>query len=241
MAIATLKTAQLPKPFASRRFSLRQCQNLARSFLTVVLAVAGVTVGVCQAQAGTITVSASDNGTDLTLAWTGSWDITASYPTGTNGGGADNYAQVGSSSTSFDFLSTPVANVVVYALTGLSGSDQVTVTNLFLVNDQGTATGNNFRVVTVTPGSFTVEFDRGYVSGTTISGTATIPSQTVSGLFGTNLDSGSVTGFSSTLNGTTNSVVFQAVPEPSTYAMLIAGGLAMGGAAMRRRRRLVCG
>lgn len=38
-----------------------------------------------------------------------------------------------------------------------------------------------------------------------------------------------------------NNLQIQSVPEPSTYAMLIAGGLAMGGAAMRRRRRLVRG
>ena len=72
----------------------------------------------------------------------------------------------------------------------------------------------------------------GYQSGTQLSGTMRFPNETISGVFGTNLDAGPRV----ILDDGTNTLTFQtAVPEPSTAALLAGGVIAAAGAALRRR------
>jgi hypothetical protein len=104
--------------------------------------------------------------------------------------------------------------------------------------------------VTTSPGgAFTISLEDGagnisatpflWSAFTTTPSTVTNPVTLVSGFQWNNivawtLDSG---GTGNTVNATYTSLQATAVPEPSTYALLALGGLALGGYAMRRRQR----
>ena len=196
----------------------------------VALAMLAFVEGAQQAECGTITFTASNSGSDLVLSWSGSWDLTGYTGTG-SGTGSVNFSQIGENPPgTFNFES--------YGSTATGDqhtlNSSATLSSILASGDSGTVVGNLGLLRLDYDGTtMSILVPSGYVSGNSLSGTANFSGQSISSVFGTSLDSGPVTA----LSIGANSVVFQSVPEPSTYAMLIAGGLAAGVGAIRRRRR----
>jgi hypothetical protein len=170
-----------------------------------------------------------DVGGNVEVAWSGgTWNVTGlSGPVG--GAGSTNYAQFGSTFDYFFEGGSSTSDTWTYTTT------PSTVISGFVVSDTGTATSGSdrFRLFD-NGGTWTVGLPSGYSSGSPLSGTATFPGTDVATLFQGNLSGSSPVQI---FSDGTNTVSFQAVPEPSTYAMLFAGGMTAAGAAIRRRRR----
>ncbi len=196
----------------------------------VALAMLAFVEGAQQAECGTITFTASNSGSDLVLSWSGSWDLTG-YSAPGLGTGSANFSQIGENPPG-------TFNVESYGSTATGDqrtlTSSATLSSILASGDSGTVVGNLGLLRLDYDGTtMSILVPSGYVSGNSLSGTANFSNRSISSVFGTNLDSGPVTA----LSIGNNSVVFQSVPEPSTYAMLIAGGLAAGAGAIRRRRR----
>lgn len=182
-----------------------------------------------------VLVTWSDSGSDLVATWSGSFDLTGlsgpSTASASDGASvAFSISSILASSTGFDgvptgtqlslYQSTPVQHTAAPFLFSLLDTS----------NGGGIATGDYFYANSfASTDSNTLKLRANYNSNDPISGTATFYNKSIASVFGSNLATPQVMW---TLG---NNTVTYAVPEPATYAMLIAGGATA--LAYRRRRR----
>jgi len=181
--------------------------------------------------AGTIAVTWEDVGSDLKASWTGTFDISG-YNTGANANGNGVAASLGNPGASlFVIEAAPSAtgNLTNYNI--LSGSAAGPDNFSFSTGSTTTFSGTSFELVTGSGTGFNVE--KTWQNNDPVNGTATWSGKSLSTVFGANLplfDSKTM------FNDGTNTVTFQAVPEPSTVIGLIAA-VPFGLRLLRKRRR----
>lgn len=181
---------------------------------------------------GTILVQWSDDGvSNLAATWSGDFDVSGYNLGAISSQGGQSFLADSSPTFFLDFIGSTTA-LNNYNIISASPS----VTPPF--NFDGTvltATG----ITTTTPfdiiwGSGQIGLNLPVQGNQTVSGSGTWSGGTVSSVFGSNLPLfQTVTIFN---DGVGNVINFQAVPEPSTYAMLLAG-VGCGAAAFVRRCR----
>ena len=184
--------------------------------------------GSALARRGSIVVEVSDQGSDLRMSWSGTFDLTGYTSSGTGGPGG-NYAQIDTFAASqFDLFFEVSSSYDTYTKANTS----VAASSIPFTSSSGNTTGSYFRINEniTSPGNALIYVPQGY-SGGQISGSTLFASTSIAALFGTTLDSGPQTYFS---DGT-NTLTIQAVPEPTTSAIVVAGGLAVAAATLRRR------
>jgi len=183
-----------------------------------------------------LVLNVSDNGSNLTLSWSGSLTI------GTNGSSTFSYPAT-SGFGDDDYLSSNGSPTGALSLDGTS----------FGKNTVGTASNNNPMIISVLRNSNStngVGTGFGFLNGSiywddsfgsnpgTIAPTRswTFFGRTVASTFGTNLNSGPIVLWTHNQNGQTISIAkASAVPEPSAAVLV---GLALVGCGLRRRRKL---
>ena len=162
-----------------------------------------------------VRIVVSDDGTALTVRWTGTLDTTGVFGTGAVGDA--------------DLINNN--SEAIYSLNGpLFLSDGVGV--LSGVDVVESATLPNLSSTLVVGGSFGFRFDRLYWDASlgdspdavSPDGMFTFSGETVSSVFGTNLDSGPVTLWTFSATGDWIEIALAPVPEPSR-ALLSIGGL----------------
>jgi hypothetical protein len=205
--------------------------RVVTSFFVAVAALAGA---VAPSARGDIIVSYQDVGSDLQFSWSG--DLNLAGP----GSFGSTLARIGAGAS--------IPSSAYQYFYGFSGSYGQSLTNSF-TRTPGPNTewifGNAANFISSTTGSsitgdtfgmsfltsndtLTIFLPANYVAGTAISGTMTIPNQSVS--------STGLSPASFKLGGSNGVISFQAVPEPSTVMLACTGLLTAGGMLLRRRR-----
>lgn len=194
-------------------------------------------VSVTRSARASIFMQVQQVGPNVQVSWTGgSWDVASNYSAKEDVSGTPTFAEMYNPNSATEHYEFTGGNAQGdrYTYTGSSP----TYISQFTMFDTGTSSGaTTYYNLRLNSSTWTVTLPDGYTSGSaTLSGEATFPGTTVSTLFKNQLTVGgsAVEVFRDVNN---NTLSFQAVPEPSTYAMLLAGGLTAFGAAVRRRRR----
>jgi hypothetical protein len=200
----------------------------------VVVALASFAGFVAPSARGDITVNYQDVGSDLQFSWSGSLDLNGS------GSFASTLARIGAGAS--------IPSSAYQYFYGFSGSYGQSLNNSFTRSPAPNTEwifGNTANFVSSTAGTsiagdtfgmsfltsnntLTVFLPPNYVSGTNISGTMTIPGQSVS--------STGLSPASFTLGGGDGVITFQAVPEPSTLVLCGVAAAGLGFVGVRRRK-----
>jgi hypothetical protein len=181
-------------------------------------------------EAGTISVTWENVGSDLKASWTGTFD-TSGYNLGSTVNGNGFARSIGKPGIDF-FLEANVAgtfNLTNYNIT--SGSAEGPDNFSFDTGNTTTFSGTSFELITGSGTGFNVQ--NGWKTNDPVTGTATWSGKSLSGVFGSNLP---LFVTKTMFNDGTNTVTFQAVPEPSTVIGLIAA-VPFGLRLLRKRRR----
>jgi len=227
--------------------------NVRKFVFLSAAALAVATTSLRTTDAGTIAVQfAETNTSEVTIIWNGSYDTTG-YTTPVASSGSDVYGSgtgtTGNQSVLLSLYSSgsEVSNLNQYSVESVGSFSLTGSAVRFTISASNTNvdsfSGNVFSITYLTDSSttaFLVFEDTGSGGVHTVSGSATISGAgaTLSSIFPIvgeriALATGAVTNFS---DGNGNIVTFQIVPEPSTYAMLLAG-VGCGAAAFARRCR----
>jgi len=208
-------------------------QNTLRRALFILAVLPFLGFQLTDVEAGTIAVTWENVGSDLKASWTGTFDISG-YNTGANVTGNGEAASLGNPGASvFVIEAAPSAtgNLTNYNI--LSGSDAGPDNFSFSTGSTTTFSGTSFELVTGSGTGFNVE--NGWQNNDPVTGTATWTSTSLSAVFGSNLP---LFVSKTMFDDGTNTVTFQAVPEPSA-ALLALGGAATVLWQMSRRKRPV--
>ena len=195
-------------------------QTIRKLSATMMLAVSIAGLALAQRVEGAVTWLASDDGANLTLTTTGTFNMGTASAEGTG--------SVGGAAWAADTTSSRFGNGTVYYLTnaGTLGADPWIAGNL---NQSGS--GHAFGYIASS--MFIWDLSLGATPGIfTPVTTMTFTGLTVATAFGTNLDAGPVTIWTFGLTGDTISVS-GAVPEPTSSVMVALG---VAGLMVRRRR-----
>jgi len=180
-----------------------------------------------------VTVNVNEVGSDVVVAWSGSWNMDT---TSDKSNDFSNQSQ--------NDLVNAVGNTAIRAISGDVDDYDVAITsapssslkNTTAFNREfGTVAGDGMLWQMTTSSTPQIWVPDGYVSGTSFSGSLTIPSQTFASL---DLNTGSyVWAWNWAASGNSDSLTLNvgAVPEPSTYATFL--GLVGLVVALRRRKR----
>jgi hypothetical protein len=206
--------------------------RFATAFVVAVATLAGF---VAPSARGDIIVSYQDVGSDLQFSWSGSLDLSgggsfsstlALIAAGASSGTSTHqyiYGFSGSYSTHIgnSFTRSPAPNTE-----WLFGNAADFISSTTGASILGDTFGMSFLTSNNTA---TIFLPANYVSGTAISGSMTIPNQSVS--------STGLSPASFTLGGGDGVISFQAVPEPSALALCVVAAAGLGFAGVRRRSR----
>jgi hypothetical protein len=206
-------------------------QNTLRRALFILAVLPFLGFQLTDVEAGTISVTWENVGSDLKASWTGTFDISG-YNTGANANGNGVAASLGNPGASlFVIEAAPSAtgNLTNYNI--LSGSAAGPDNFSFSTGSTLTFSGTSFELVTGSGTGFNVE--NGWQNNDPVNGTATWSGKNLSTVFGANLP---LFVSKTMFNDGTNTVTFQAVPEPSTVIGLIAA-VPFGLRLLRKRRR----
>jgi hypothetical protein len=206
-------------------------QNTLRRALFILAVLPFLGFQLTDVEAGTISVTWENVGSDLKASWTGTFDISG-YNTGANVTGNGEAASLGNPGASvFVIEAAPSAtgNLTNYNI--LSGSAAGPDNFSFSTGSTLTFSGTSFELVTGSGTGFNVE--NGWQNNDPVNGTATWSGKNLSTVFGANLP---LFVSKTMFNDGTNTVTFQAVPEPSTVIGLIAA-VPFGLRLLRKRRR----
>lgn len=210
-----------------------------KTFRHLCLVFAGwiLVAGVSTEADASILVTWENVGSDLKASWTGTFDITG-YTLGGGGvTGPGKARSLGVPTVDFIFESgsnTPNNATNHFKASTSFGSDLF----LFDTGDTTNYSGIVFEVITASGGNSTFNIDDSWNPGNTITGNATWANKSLSSVF-----SGNLPLFQNKVmfDDGTNTVTFQAVPEPSAL-MLAFGGVAAGlWQCWRRHRRRTSG
>jgi hypothetical protein len=206
-------------------------QNTLRRALFILAVLPFLGFQLTDVEAGTISVTWENVGSDLKASWTGTFNISG-YNTGAlvDGNGVANSGGSTSASTFFMQSSVPGQNTLTnYNIP--SGSAAGTDNFDFSTGNTTTFSGTSFELVTGSGTGFNVQ--NGWQNNDPVTGTATWSNTNLSNVFGANLP---LYVSKTMFNDGTNTVTFQAVPEPSTVIGLIAA-VPFGLRLLRKRRR----
>jgi hypothetical protein len=180
-----------------------------------------------------VTVNITEEGSDVVVAWSGSWNMDTALDKSNDF----------SNQTQNDLVNA-VGNTAIRAISGDVDDYDVTITSepssslkigSAFNREFGTVSGDGMLWQMTPAATSQIWVPDGYVSGTSFSGTLTIPSQTFASL---DLNTGSfVWTWDWAESGNSDSLTLNvgAVPEPSTYAAFLGlAGLAL--ATIHRKR-----
>ena len=182
-------------------------------------------------EAGTISVTWEDVGSDLKASWTGTFDISG-YNTGANVNGNGVARSQGNPGASLFFIEANVSgtgNLTNYNIT--SGSAAGPDNFSFNTGSTTTFSGTSFELITGSGTGFNVE--NGWQNNDPVTGTATWTSTSLSAVFGSNLP---LFVSKTMFDDGTNTVTFQAVPEPSAALPALGGAATVLWQVSRRKR-----
>lgn len=185
--------------------------------------------------AGTIAVTWENVGSDLKASWTGTFN-TSGWTVGSFVNGLGSAISGGDTTNGNFFFNSSVSgtgNLTNYSLlsAGIVEPDNFD----FNTGTTGTFTGTSFEIIAVSGQAVGFDIENSWQNNDPVTGTATWAGTNLSAVFGSNLP----LFVSKTMySDGTNTVTFQAVPEPSA-ALLALGGAATVLWQMSRRKRPV--
>jgi hypothetical protein len=206
-------------------------QNTLRRALFILAVLPFLGFQLTDVEAGTISVTWENVGSDLKASWTGTFDISG-YNTGANANGNGVAASLGNPGASlFVIEAAPSAtgNLTNYNI--LSGSDAGPDNFSFNTGSTTTFSGTSFELVTGSGTGFNVE--NGWQNNDPVTGTATWTSTSLSAVFGSNLP---LFVSKTMFDDGTNTVTFKAVPEPSAAVPALGGAATVLWQVSRRKR-----
>jgi hypothetical protein len=221
--------------FFNRRFVFMK--SLVRTFVLIPFLVGVVGFGSISPVEASIVVTWTETGGDVVGTWQGSINLsgyTARSQSPPNDGAR---VRAVASTGEVAFFSWPAnaGDFDYYEKAGVNSAAGIFDIAEIDNGDGLDVTGNVFQWAHFPFPLFALEVPDGYQSGQPLGGTMLFPGETIAGVFGTNLDAGPRV----VLNDGVNTLTFQAVPEPSTVALLAGGVIAAAGAALRRRARRI--
>ncbi|MDA0254661.1 MAG: hypothetical protein O3C39_08085 [Planctomycetota bacterium] len=205
--------------------------RLRRYFLAILAFASLLGLPPTAVDAGTIAVTWEDVGSDLKASWTGTFDISG-YNTGANANGNGWARSLGNPGASLFFIEaapSATGNLTNYNI--LSGSAEGPDNFSFDTGTSTTFSGTSFELITGSGTGFNVE--NGWQNNDPVTGTATWTSTSLSAVFGSNLP---LFVSKTMFDDGTNTVTFQAVPEPSAALLALGGASTVLWQVSRRKR-----
>ena len=205
--------------------------RLRRYFLAILAFASLLGLPPTAVDAGTIAVTWEDVGSDLKASWTGTFDISG-YNTGANANGNGVAKSLGNPGASLFFIEaapSATGNLTNYNI--LSGSAEGPDNFSFDTGTSTTFSGTSFELITGSGTGFNVE--NGWQNNDPVTGTATWTSTSLSAVFGSNLP---LFVSKTMFDDGTNTVTFQAVPEPSAALLALGGASTVLWQVSRRKR-----